>query len=177
MFRGRCFFVLLLYRKKTSLSISLPSSKLTIFLILLTKHDISNIADPSSTQHIYHIWTSSWTLLIIESLWLSGRASECRIWWSEVQFLIGAQNFFFVPCLYKMKKTSFSVALPSSKTYHLFLFYLQIFFFSVWHNGTNLHQVGLRIICCDRATFLFFRYRQNQNICLRWGWWNVVKRI
>ena len=129
LFRGRCFFVLLLYRKKTSLSISLPSSKLTISLILFTKHDISNIADPSSTQYIYHIWTSSWTLLIIESLWLSGRTSECRIWWSEVQFLIGAQNFFFVPCLYKMKKTSFSVALPSSKTYHLFLFYLQIFFF------------------------------------------------
>ena len=31
----------------------------------------------------------------MESLWLSGRASEHGIQRSEVQFLIGTQNFFF----------------------------------------------------------------------------------
>ena len=41
-------------------------------------------------------------MLTIE--WLSGRTSEYRIWRSEVRFLIGTQNFFFVPCLWQEKK-------------------------------------------------------------------------
>ena len=36
--------------KTASFSFSLPSSKLTIFLILFTKHDTNNIADPSIMQ-------------------------------------------------------------------------------------------------------------------------------
>ena len=36
-------------------------------------------------------------LLTIESLCLSGRASEHEIWRSEVRFLMRTQNFFFVP--------------------------------------------------------------------------------
>lgn len=34
-------------------------------------------------------------LINIESLWRSGRALECRIWGSEVWFLMGTQNFLF----------------------------------------------------------------------------------
>ena len=35
-------------KEKTPFSVSLSSSKLTIFLILFTKHDTNDIADPSS---------------------------------------------------------------------------------------------------------------------------------
>ena len=43
-----------------------------------------------------------------------GRASECGIWRSEVWFLMGTQNFFFVPCLW-LDKNTFSISLPSWK--------------------------------------------------------------
>ena len=39
------------------------------------------------------IWTSSETSLTMESLWLSGRASESGIQRSEVRFVIGTQKF------------------------------------------------------------------------------------
>ena len=55
----------------------------------------------------------------MESLWLSGRASERRIWRSEVGFLMGTQNFFIFfhlgPMLVTRWKTSFFISLPSSK--------------------------------------------------------------
>ena len=55
----------------------------------------------------------------MESLWLSGRASERRIRRSEVGFLMGTQNFFIFfplgPMLVTRQKTSFFVSLPSSK--------------------------------------------------------------
>ena len=47
------------------------------------KDDVIDIADLSSMQY--------------ESLWLSGKASEREIRRSEVRFLMGTQNFFFVP--------------------------------------------------------------------------------
>ena len=43
------------------------------------------------------IWTSYLTSLTVASLWLSGRASERGIRWSEVRFLMGTQNVFLVP--------------------------------------------------------------------------------
>ena len=43
-----------------------------------------------------------------------GRASECGIWRSEVWFLMGTRNFFFVPCLW-LDKNTFSISLPSWK--------------------------------------------------------------
>ena len=52
----------------------LASSKLTISLILsysIYKHDAIDIADPSSMQDACYM-----TSLTVESLWLSGRASE-----------------------------------------------------------------------------------------------------
>ena len=39
------------------------------------------------------IWTSQYTSLTVESLWLSGRASVCRSQRSEVWFLMEIQNF------------------------------------------------------------------------------------
>ena len=40
---------------------------------------------------------------------LSGRASQCGIQRSEVQFLIGTQNFLFCPMLVTRQKTSFFI--------------------------------------------------------------------
>ena len=40
----------------------------------------------------------------MESLWLSGRASERGIRKSEVRFLMGTQNFFFVPRSWQYEK-------------------------------------------------------------------------
>ena len=45
-------------KEKTSFSISLLSSKLTIFLFLFSKHDTNDIADTSSIQDACHIRTS-----------------------------------------------------------------------------------------------------------------------
>ena len=43
-------------------------------------------------------------LPIVESLWLSGRASQHGIRRSEFRFLMGTQNFFFVPRLWQDEK-------------------------------------------------------------------------
>ena len=59
------------------------------------KHDAIDIADPNSMQDGYHELRNRPRSL--ESLWLSSRASECRIRRSQVRFLMGTQNFFFVP--------------------------------------------------------------------------------
>ena len=45
-------------KEKTSFSISLLSSKLTIFLFLFSKHDTNDIADTSSMQDACYIRTS-----------------------------------------------------------------------------------------------------------------------
>ena len=60
------------------------------------KHDAINIADPSSRQNASYM-NFVMTSLTIESLWVSGRASERGIRQSEVQFLMGTQNFLLVP--------------------------------------------------------------------------------
>ena len=82
---------------------------------------ISNIADPSSIQDKCCIWTymtSQWALLTIGSLWLSGRASDCEIQRSEVWFLKGTQNFFFVSHLWQVKNTFFSTIYSWHKNLH-----------------------------------------------------------
>ena len=92
--------------RKTSFSISLPSSNLTISLIHLSyyiyKHDAIDIADPNSMQDGYHELRNRPRSL--ESLWLSSRASECGILRSEVRFLMRTQNVFFVPRSLQDKK-------------------------------------------------------------------------
>ena len=81
---------------------------------------ISNIVNPSSIQDKCCIWiytTSQWALLTVESLWLSGRASDCEIRRSEVWFLKGTQNFSFVLHSWQVKKTFFSQYTPGIKIY------------------------------------------------------------
>ena len=48
-------------------------------------------------------------------MWLSGRASERENRRSEVSFLMGTQNFFFVPRSWQDEKTPSSIFLPCSK--------------------------------------------------------------
>ena len=61
------------------------------------KNNAKDIADISSMQDACHIWTSLQTLLTVKSIWLNGRASEKGIRSSEVRFLMGTKNIFFVP--------------------------------------------------------------------------------
>ena len=51
-------------KEKTSFSIFLLSSKLTIFPFLFSKHDTNDIADTSSIQDACHIRTSWWPYLL-----------------------------------------------------------------------------------------------------------------
>ena len=56
MGKENSFFLLCSWQdKKTSFSISLLSSKLTIYLISIYKHYAINIADPSSMQDACHM--------------------------------------------------------------------------------------------------------------------------
>ena len=60
-------------------------------LIYICKLYAIDIADPNSMQDARH------KNFVMESLWLSGRASEREIRRSEVRFLMWIKNFFFVP--------------------------------------------------------------------------------
>ena len=107
-------------RRKTSFSISLPSSKLTISSISIYKHYAIDIADPSTMQDACHTWTS----LSVESLWLSGGASERGIRTSAVRFLMRTQNLFFVPRSWQ-DEINLSPFLYRAQNLLSFLFYLQ----------------------------------------------------
>ena len=99
------------FRKKTSLSISLPSSKLTFSRSYIYNLYAFDIADPSSIQDACHM------NFIIDlahrrvsvAQWLEHRSTESE------GFSKGTQNFFFVPRSWQDEKTSFSISLPSSK--------------------------------------------------------------
>ena len=99
------------FRKKTSLSISLPSSKLTFSRSSIYSLYASDIADPSSIQDACHM------NFIIDlahrrvsvAQWLEHRSTESE-GLSE-----GTQNFLFVPRSWQDENTSFSISLPSSK--------------------------------------------------------------
>ena len=94
----------LVKRQKTYLSISLPSLKLTIFLILFTKNGISNIADPSSTQDACHMkFVIDLARHSLCGSVVEYRSAEVRRF--EVRFLM---EFFLSPTLVTRRKTSFS---------------------------------------------------------------------
>ena len=62
-----------------------------------------------------NITSSTWLIPAVESLRLSGRASERGIRRSEVRFLVETQIFFFfIPCSWHDEK-HLSLSLPSSK--------------------------------------------------------------
>ena len=92
-----------LYRAK-----NLPS---LLFISTNITHYAFDITDPSSMQDACHM---NFVVDLAHRTWiLCGsvvRASERRFRRTEVRFLKGTQNFFFVPCLSQDKKTSFSIA-------------------------------------------------------------------
>ena len=109
---------MLVTRRKTSFFISLPSSKLTISLISIYKHNAIDIADPSSMLDACHTnFVIDLARRGVSVAWC--RALEHRIQRSEVRFLMGTQNFFFFfficPTLVSRRKTSFFFSLLSSK--------------------------------------------------------------
>ena len=124
--------------------ISLPSSNLTISLYSIYKHDPMDIADPNSMQDGYHELRNRPRSL--ENLWLSGRASECRILRSEVRFLMGTQNFFFVPRSWRDEKTFFfndvEIAGKRSKAFKTTQIYTKILWFGCPTRKFALKQVS-----------------------------------
>ena len=124
--------------------ISLLSSKLIISLIIIYKHYAIDIADPSSMQDAcdMNFVTDS---LTVESLWLSGRASERGIRRSEVRFLMRTQNFLSVPRSWQDEKTSFST------NYFILNCYVPISPLSIiFKHDTMLCSISL---CCIRREF------------------------
>ena len=101
--------------EKKFFSIPLPSSKLTISLISIYKQYTIDIADPSNILDACHTNFVINLSLTVESLWLSGRASERGIRRSEVRFLMGTQNFFSVPRSWQDEQKSFSTLLFLSR--------------------------------------------------------------
>ena len=117
-----------------------------------------DIADPSSMQDVYHI-------NFVQSLWLSGRASECEIRGSEVRFLMGTQNFFFVPrswqdrkhlSLEKKKRFCFrnpgnskSVKTNSNILTSIWILYSRVFYFIV----CLIPFVNKEARCCRKKRF------------------------
>ena len=84
------------------------------------KYGAIDIADPSSIQDVCHMnfvvdFIGTVESLTVESPWLSSRATKRGIWRSEIRFLMGTQNFSFVPRSWQDEKVSFSISLPSSK--------------------------------------------------------------
>ena len=110
------------FRKKTSLSISLPSSKLTLSRSYIYNLYAFDIADPSSIQDACHI------NFIIDlahrrvsvAQWLEHRSAEYE------GFSKGTQNFFFVP---RSWQDIFLYFFTELKTYHPSYFYLHLFFY------------------------------------------------
>ena len=96
------------------------------------KHDAINIADPNSMQDMCHmnfvIDLAHW------SLWLNGRALEQGIQRSDVWFLMGNQNVFFVSCFWQDKK-HLSLFFTELKTYNLSysIYKLLLYFTLVWY--------------------------------------------
>ena len=81
-------------------------------------HLVMNMGQRKDSEYKQRM-TFIMSLFIIESLWLSGRASESGIHRSEVRFFMGTQNFFSVPCSWQ-DKNIFLHFFTELKTYHLF---------------------------------------------------------
>ena len=84
---------------------------------------------------------------IIESLWLSDRASESRIRSSEVWFLVETQKFFFVPSLWKDRKQFFFI-LYQAQNWPFLLFY---FHWTSW--PVRAHR-GYETLCAGQWIYL-----------------------
>ena len=91
--------------------LSLPSSKLTISLYSIYKHDAIDIADPNSMQDGYHELRNRPRSL--ENLWWQSIGVRKPKVWRSIPHR--DSEFFLCPTLVTRRKTSFSVSLPSSK--------------------------------------------------------------
>ena len=105
-------------RRKTSFSISLPSSKLTISLILFinTTLTTSLILILCRTRLVHELRNGP---LSVDSLCLSDRVSKRGIRRSEVGFLMGTRNIFLCPTLVIRPKNIFLDFFTQLKTCHL----------------------------------------------------------
>ena len=113
------------------------------------------------------MWTSQWTLLTVESLWLSDRASEHGIRGTEVRFLMGTQNFFLCLTLVTRRKTSFSSSLPSSKlTIFLILYtgdwlFYYYFQFSFKNFNFSVRITSYSLICASHSSHNVYAKEEN----------------
>ena len=94
--------------------------KLVIFLTLFRKHDSTDILLILAVCRMSVINQLCNGPRSPESLWLSGRASECWAQRSEVWFLMGTQNFFLRPTLVTRWKNIFNYYFTLKLTSSLF---------------------------------------------------------
>ena len=104
----------------SSFSISLLSLELTIFFILFTNTTLSISLILGRVSYMNFLMG----LARHRAPWLSGRASERGIRRSEVRFLVGTQNFFFVLRSWQDEK-HLSQFLYRAQNLLSFLFFLQ----------------------------------------------------
>ena len=128
---------------------NLPSLLFSVY-----KHYAINIADPNSMQDTCHM-NFVIDSLTAESLWLSGRALECRIRRSEIRFLIGTCNFFFVPHSWHKRKNIFL----HLQTRHLLLRH----YFTWMNEWQNLHHSQFKVICLN---FLQLWLLKHWKVCM-----------
>ena len=76
---------------------------------IMTNMTLSTLLIPAAVCRTRVIWTSKYNSLTVESLWLSGRASQRGIGRSELRFLMGTHS------LVTRRKTIFSIILNSYK--------------------------------------------------------------
>ena len=97
------------------------------------------------------MWTSQWTLLTVESLWLSDRASEHGIRGTEVRFFMGTQHLQFFT---KSKLTIFLILFTGDWLFYYFQFSFKNFNFSV-----RITSYGL--ICASHSSHNVYAKEEN----------------
>ena len=141
-----------------------------------------DIADASSMQDAFHmnfvrsplhisdgLLTSWYTALTVESLWLSGRASERGVLGSEIRFLMRTQNFFLVPRSWQDEKTSVSIII-------LFTHLLKLSLTQYWARVLSQHSLVSTEIFVNGPNFTttaLVWHKMNKNY-LNGEWLNVL---
>ena len=159
------FFFSLSHTNDKTKSISLyffTKHKTSHFSYSVYKHDAIDIADISSMQDACHM-NFVIDLVTVKSLWLSSRALDRGIWRSEVGFLMGTQNFFFVPCLWQdekhlsLKNTMFQLSMGLPMQYTIFFLPIRVLLVYQWfyqHFFSAYHEC-----CCEgllNPSYFFF---------------------
>ena len=173
---------ILMTRQKASLYF-FTKHKTSHFSYSVYKHDAIDIADTSSMQDACHM-NFVIDLVTAKSLWLSSRALDHGIWRSEVGFLMGTQNFFFVPCLRQdekhlsLKHTMFQLSMGLPVQYTIFFLPIRVLLVYQWfyqHFFSAYHEC-----CCEgllNPSYFFSRismegHSGRQNFNILWCWRN-----